>query len=98
MDAPIVVALLIALPAVFATALRFAADSRDGVRSEEHRLAVRGVPWTADPAEDRGLALELRAARARRARLATVAAAETSAAGGGGMAPLRHAPGAALTA
>ena len=93
MDAPIFVALLIALPAVFATALRFGADSRDGFRSDEHRLALHGVTWAADPAEDGGLALELRAARARRARLATVAAPATSAAGGGGMAPWRDAHG-----
>ena len=98
MDALIFVALIIALSAVFATALRFGADSRDGFRSDEHRLALHGVTWAPDPAEDRGLALELRAARARRARRATVAAAATSAAGGGGMAPLRHAHGAALTA
>ena len=94
----IVAAVFIALSALFATALRFGADSRDGFRSEEHRFALHGGTWAADPAEDRELALELRAARARRARLVTVAAPATSAAGGGGMAPLRHAHGAADSA
>ena len=65
MDVLIIVALLIAFPAVFATALRFAADSRDGFRSEEHRLALLGAT-RADPGHEQRLATELLAARERR--------------------------------
>ena len=65
MDILIIVALLIAFPAVFATALRFAADSRDGFRSEEDRLALHGVT-RADPGHEQRLATELLAARERR--------------------------------
>ena len=42
-------------------------DSRDGLRSPEQELARRGVSWASDPAHDRELALELAAARLRRA-------------------------------
>ena len=48
-------------------------DSRDGLRSPEHELAARGIRWASDPAADRALAEELRAASAaRHARLAPV--------------------------
>ena len=42
-------------------------DSRDGLRSPEHELAVRGVRWANDTTHDLALAHELKAARARRA-------------------------------
>ena len=61
----IIVALLIACSAVVATALRFAADGRDGFRSEEHQLALYGVT-RADPGHEQRLATELLAARERR--------------------------------
>ena len=62
----IVAAVFIAFSALFATSLRFAADSRDGLRSPEQELARRGVRWAIDPAHDRALAGELAAARLRR--------------------------------
>ena len=41
---------LLALVALGALSLRFGHDSRDGLRSAEHGLALRGVRWTDRPA------------------------------------------------
>ncbi len=42
MDVIVFVAALVALGAL---ALRFGQDSREGIRSQEHELAARGVTW-----------------------------------------------------
>jgi hypothetical protein len=41
-------------------------DSRDGLRSEEHELAVHAMNWTTDPAFDEALAHQIDAAQLRR--------------------------------
>ncbi len=49
-----VIFFVVALVALGALALRFGQDSREGIRSQEHDLATRGVSWN-DRARDRGL-------------------------------------------
>ena len=78
MDILVIVALPIAFSAVVATALRSAADSRDGFRSEEHRLALYGAT-RADPGHEQRLATELLAARERRHRGGSIGAASYAA-------------------
>jgi hypothetical protein len=67
MDVLNIAAVLIAFSAFVATALRFAADSRDGLRSEEHQSSLYGVT-RGDPSHEQRLAEELLAAQARRLR------------------------------
>ncbi len=67
MDILVAAAVVIALSALIGIALRFAADSRDGLRSEEHQLARFGVTRD-DPAHEQRLAIEILIAQDRRLR------------------------------
>ncbi len=67
MDILVAAAVVIALSALIGIALRFAADSRDGLRSEEHQPAMYGMTRD-DPAHEQRLAIEILIAQDRRLR------------------------------
>lgn len=52
--------------AAVVNSLRHATDNADGLRSQEHTLSMYGVSWTTDPALERRMAADIRAAQRRR--------------------------------
>ena len=77
MEPLIVVALLVALVALFGLALRHAPDSRDGPRSKEQDLAAYGVTW-ADLRGDPAVAVPVPERRGRSRRSLVAAAKEVA--------------------